>query len=129
MSSLRLRLASFTFVSLAVTLAACGPDSGSGDDTTGDCTDDTTQCMGNTFQRCVDGAWTVEEQCSVQCDADLGCILCNPDQAFCDGDNAAVCSSDGSSSSITETCTGGEHCFSGACVDLCAEAAENESYI
>src|SRR6185436_18727109 len=99
------------------------------DDVPPECTDGTSQCTGNSFERCVDGAWTVEDQCSVQCDDDLGCVVCNPDQVFCDGDSVAQCASDGSGSSTIETCSGGEHCSAGDCVDLCAEADENDSYI
>lgn len=117
-------------------LAACGGGGGSGDgdDTSGvdaapECTDGTTRCTGNTFERCEGGAWDVAQQCSALCDDDLGCVVCNPDQQYCDGDAVMQCAADGSSGTVVETCTGGAHCLDGDCVDLCADAAASKSYI
>ena len=129
----RLVFVSISFIALA--LAACGPSGGSDD--TGDdapdagesCTDGTTRCTGNTFETCTDGAWTTEDQCSALCDDDLGCVVCFPDQEYCDGDNVMACNSSGTGGDLVETCSGGAHCLGGDCVDLCADAAETKSYI
>lgn len=127
MSQLRL---GFVLV-LGLALVACGgDDGGSGDPDAGSvCTNDTTMCVGNTFETCAGGAWVVTSQCSALCDNDLGCISCNPDTIFCENDQVMQCNGAGTGSSVSETCEGGAHCLGGACVDLCADAAENRSYI
>src|SRR5215467_13529268 len=117
-----------------VVLAACGPKPGGDDQAGGDdggtsCTAGATQCTGNTFQTCSGGSWMTTAQCPAICDPDRGCLACAPDQTFCDGDNVMTCASDGQSSSVTQMCTGGQHCSGGACVDLCDDAATNKSYI
>ncbi len=119
---------------LAALLVACGGGSGDDDDDDGvdaatECSDGTTQCSGNTFQTCSSGAWQTTDQCPVLCDDDLGCTVCVPDQRYCEDDAIMQCNVNGTGSTVVEACTGGAHCSGGACVDLCAEAAENESYI
>jgi hypothetical protein len=117
--------------------AACGGNGGGGDDMGDDGGDDapectsegSTQCSGNTFETCVDGQWDVTEQCNAICDDELGCIVCQPDTVYCDGDDVMACNSGGTGGTVQETCTGGEHCLGGGCVDLCAEADEANSYI
>ncbi len=129
----RPRLAITSFVFTFVLLAACGGGGSGDDDDTIDaateCSSGTTQCNGNTFQTCTGGSWETTNQCPVLCDNDLGCVVCDPDARFCDDDNVMVCNAVGTGSTTAETCTGDAHCSNGACVDLCASAAENESYI
>ena len=131
-----MRCARFVLFASIITFAACGPGGGGSDDTGDDapdggpvCVNDTTQCTGNTFELCVDGQWTTEDQCSALCDDELGCVVCQPDGQYCDGDDVMMCNGDGSGGTLVETCTGGAHCLGGDCVDLCADAAENKSYI
>src|SRR5690242_8489211 len=95
--------------------AACGPKAGSDDTSSGDdagavCTSGATQCTGNTFQTCSGGQWTTTAQCPSLCNPDLGCTVCSPNQTYCDGDNVMTCAADGSGGSITQMCTGGNHC-------------------
>lgn len=120
-----------TFI-LVMSLTACG-GGGSGDDTgdvdAGDCAAGTTMCTGNTFQRCEDGAWVVEAQCPAICDDTQGCLACRADTRSCDGETVMQCNAVGTGEVVVETCMGSEHCSNGACVDLCADAAANRSYL
>ncbi len=117
---------------LVMFAAACGgggDDGGADPDAASVCSSGQTMCEGNTFQTCESGQWSVTDQCSQLCDNDLGCIACNPDTLFCADDLVMQCNGAGTGSTVSETCTGGEHCLGNACVDLCADAAENRSYI
>jgi hypothetical protein len=118
-------------VAITVAIAACGGDPGAGGDPDANavCVDTTTMCTGNTFQRCTGGQWVVDSQCPVLCDNELGCVVCSPGTRSCNNDDALICTDDGSGTTVIETCTGDAHCFGGTCVDLCANAAANSSYI
>ncbi len=123
------------FVVLISVLAACGPSNrNNGDDTPGDsppaiCDDGTHQCGGSVYQVCVGGQWSIQEECQVACDAQLGCVNCVPGTAVCEDGNVHSCDASGNVGGETEQCTGANICEAGACVDACASAAENKSYI
>jgi hypothetical protein len=129
---MRSRSSSFVF-SLAL-LVACGPGSGRdgdnpGADSGGACSGEgLTQCDGNTFMTCQDGSWTVTAQCPVQCNGSIGCVECQPDSTYCDGEDVVSCDSSGNPGGVVETCDDGLHCSEGYCADLCANAVESRSY-
>ena len=90
-------------ISIALTLAACGPSTSAGDDGgdddggSGDCTAPATRCSGNTFQTCnADGTWSDSESCPEACDDGLGCVVCVPGTGTCEGDISHACKVDGS---------------------------------
>src|SRR5436190_1555172 len=67
---------------------------------------------GNAYQRCVDGAWVTEDQCTAFCDAALGCVACQPNMYVCDGGDVHSCGIDGVIGPMVvdcdEGCSGGE---------------------
>ena len=82
-------------------LAACGPSvsgggDGGGDDDDGSCTAPSQRCSGTTLQSCSGGAWVDVTTCPDACDADLGCVVCQPGTGTCNGDTAHECKVDGS---------------------------------
>ncbi|MCA9675393.1 MAG: IgGFc-binding protein [Kofleriaceae bacterium] len=131
----RPRLASASILAAClVALAACGGDPQNNDDDGSpdaamECASGATQCAGNTFQSCDGGQWTTTAQCPALCDNDLGCVQCVHDTRFCMDDSVYQCNPQGTGSTVSETCSGGAHCSGGACVDLCADAAESKSYL
>ncbi len=122
------------FVALIVLLMACGPSNRNGDDTAGDspppvCTDGQHDCSGAVYQVCVNGQYSIQEECQVACDKALGCVNCAPNSAVCQDGNVHTCDAAGNVGAETMACTGSNICEGGACVDACASAAENKSYI
>lgn len=123
------------FVLLVSLLVACGPSNrNGGDDTPGDslpaiCDDGTHMCSGSVYQVCVNGQWTTQEECQVACDSGLGCVNCVPGAPVCKNGNVASCDASGNVGAETEQCMGANICEAGMCVDACASAAENKSYI
>lgn len=65
------------------------------------------------------------------CAPGLGCRTCVPAQVRCDGETVRLCNIDGTALMPGPTCdpTIGEHCSPGGCVDLCAQAVTDHSYI
>ncbi len=61
----------------------------------------------------------------------LACTPCLPDELSCEAGTVVKCDADGQKRTPIETCDAdqGFACRSGACVDLCAEAARNRSNI
>jgi hypothetical protein len=97
-------------------------------DTEGD-----TSCFGNMFRTCTGGVW-VGENCSEadrMCDDDLGCVVCRPGQAFCDGQLLVQCNEDGMDVTEMADCSAIEgavcNAGAGACISLCDEAARENS--
>jgi hypothetical protein len=128
---MRQLVSSLVVLGLGGVLLACGPSSGgSGVDAGEDaCTAGQTRCDGNTFMTCEGGTFTVSQQCPLMCDGQLGCVECRPGANYCEGDEVHACDASGNQAGLVETCTGGLHCSSGNCVDLCAEAEANRSYL
>src|SRR5690606_9418293 len=133
---MRTFVSSFAFA-LLFTGAACGPsddDGGGGggsgaDGGLGACTEGQSMCDGNSFLTCQDGSFQVSEQCPILCDGTLGCIECQPDRDYCVGDEVHACDASGNQAGLVETCSGGLHCSTGDCVDLCAQAEDSRSYL
>jgi hypothetical protein len=122
------------FVILVSLLAACGPSNrNNGDDDTDAppivCTDGSHQCAGSVYQVCVSGQWSIQEECQVACAENLGCVNCIPNESVCQNGNVHSCDASGNIGGETEACTGSNICEGGECVDACASAAENKSYI
>lgn len=67
------------------------------------------------------------------CVPGMGCRVCIPNRASCDGNNSRVCNADGSGYMNSTPCDteAGLACSptSGTCVSLCEEAALSDSYI
>jgi len=133
-------IAGILLSSLAGCTAAGGSGSGGDDDaddtdsdTTDDgCTDGETQCVGNVFQTCVDGEFVDTEECELECDPELGCTICDPGEAYCDGDTSMLCDGDGMGF-IEEYCDPlmGIWCNpeTGLCEGACSSEALGSSYI
>ncbi|MBA2539142.1 MAG: IgGFc-binding protein [Deltaproteobacteria bacterium] len=122
------------FLILVSFLVACGPSNRNGDDDDTDappilCADGAHQCSGAVYQICVGGQWTIQEECQVACADTLGCVNCQPNDTVCQDGNVHSCDANGNVGGETEACTGANICESGQCVDACASAAANKSYI
>ena len=119
---------------LAAVVAACGPSNHKTPDGPPDALIECTQegqhrCTGATYQTCVAGLWTTTLECPTACVDTLGCVQCTPGQTFCKGGDVWSCNDDGTPGSLQQDCTGINVCANGACVDACADAAVNKSYI
>jgi hypothetical protein len=116
----------------------CGPsgrpNNGDGDDDGVDasepeCSNGNHRCNASTFEVCVDGTWTTQEDCPIACNDTLGCVQCQPGENVCQDGNVHSCDASGVVGGETEACTGSNICEGGMCVDACAAAAMNKSYI
>ncbi len=112
-----------------LSVTACGPSSSTG----GPCTGNETRCNQNgSYEVCVDGTFTVLDDCGGECSPGVGCIKCDPGEAKCmDNGSSEVCKSDGSGFE-TENCDAslGLSCGdSGKCEGPCSRAALGSSYI
>jgi hypothetical protein len=87
------------------------------------------RCIGSTYQTCTNGTWQTAIDCPQYCVDTLGCVECSPGQPFCKDGNVWQCDGAGNPGMQTEVCTGGNTCSGGYCVDACADAANNRSYI
>ncbi len=100
---------------------------------------DATACIGDVYLYCVpDGEFLRAEQidCGAMSPAQIclegaGCRVCRPDQVDCFEGHPARCNSDGTAWEPIGECDleGGEVCRSGRCINLCAAAAEESSYV
>jgi hypothetical protein len=125
-----------SIVSIVSFAAACGGSHGNGPDAQGsvdagtECTTDgMTRCDGATYETCMGGNWNVTSQCPSQCDPQLGCVMCEPGTDYCVGNDVHSCTAQGGDGGLVMSCTGTQECLSGTCVDPCANAASNRSYI
>jgi len=61
----------------------------------------------------------------------LGCVMCYPDERWCDGDDVVQCAADGQSTSVVETCdvNAGFVCEGGYCLSRCEQAESQRSSI
>ena len=122
-------------LSLAVFWIGCGPSSRNTGDDTGidtpgpECSDGDHRCNATTYEVCVGGMWTTQEDCPIACAETLGCVQCAPGQNVCQDGNVHSCDANGVVGGETEACTGSTICEGGMCVDACAAAAMNKSYV
>ncbi len=114
----------------------CGPSNrgNSGDDTESDatapdCTDGTHRCAASTYQVCNQGMWATQEDCPITCVDAIGCAQCNPGVNVCKDGNVFACDPSGNVGGRVEACTGQNICQNGQCVNACADAAMNKSYV
>jgi hypothetical protein len=80
-------------------------------------------CDGLELWACESGTMELESTCEVACSAELGCLVCQPNTARCEGEGSFVCSADGTSETL-------EHCdpalslecdeSTGRCINHCA---------
>lgn len=89
-------------------------------------------CNGMELQTCVGGKFQNSMQCPSACSDMLGCTLCVPGTATCNGNDAHACADDGMSYTDT-TCdpVQGETCDpqAGGCTGPCSPKALGNSYI
>jgi hypothetical protein len=126
-----------------VLLSACGPDAPTDtidapiadppDAMPPECPENDTRCVaGGIFQRCQQGMWSDEETCtgSLVCVSDLGCSQCDPAAgSVCSGQDVVECTEFGTFGAVIMTCGATQDCRNGICVDPCAAAAMDRSYI
>ena len=116
-------------------LAACGnPSRNNNDngrpDAMNDCTmDGAHRCNGSSYETCTGGQWMSAIDCPAFCIDTVGCVECAPGEKFCKNGNVWQCGDDGTPGGEVEVCTGINVCAGGTCVDACADAAVNKSYI
>ena len=111
-------------------------DSTAGDDddsTAGPCQPEgATTCNGIDFMECIDATWQLNETCldpTPICHPTDGCLVCNPNQLSCDGNDIVECDGTGSGTTYVDTCPDDQPCVAGACQDPCALAAGQFSYL
>ena len=96
-----------------------------------------TACVGNTYYYCVpDGEFLRAEQtdCAAMdmvCLEGRGCSVCRPDVVDCYMGQPHMCNSEGTAWVPLDECDleGGEVCREGRCVNLCAAAEADSSYV
>lgn len=116
-------------------LAGCGDKNraavDAGPDAPMEClTEGVYRCNGSSYQACTGGLWVTETDCPAGCTDALGCVECNPGERYCEDDgNVWQCALNGTPEALVETCSGVNTCSGGGCVDACATAASNKSYI
>ncbi len=92
-------------------------------------------CFGTEVAQC-DGAGntTSHTDCAASgqiCAPGVGCRACVPTHVTCEGETVRLCNAQGTMLTTGPTCdpTLGEHCGPGGCVNLCAQAVTDHSYI
>lgn len=121
-------------VTCVLFLAACGPqhrnDNGGDDAAMPACSPDgAKRCDQSTYETCQNGIWTSTADCPAGCVDSIGCVACTPGTTFCKDGNVWTCDDTGNPGSMTQTCMGQQVCQDGVCVDACADAATNRSYV
>ena len=121
-------------ICLCVVTVACkssSRDNGdAGPDAPNECKDaGAHRCTGSSYEICTDSLWVTETDCLQGCVETLGCVACTPNERFCKAGNVWLCDENGNPGMAVETCTGVNTCEGGGCVDACANAATNKSYI
>lgn len=93
-------------------------------------------CVGDVAYTCAGGSElpSASEDCpgsGQACVPTLGCRPCVPLTVRCDGETVELCRADGSGYDRGETCdvAAGLRCSPDGCLDLCARAAAEESYV
>ncbi|HEY8073577.1 MAG TPA: IgGFc-binding protein [Labilithrix sp.] len=99
------------------------------------CTEGVVECGGSTLERCENGTRVTIDDCGAKMQVCapglLACTPCLPGLASCDGVNVIRCSQDGQTQNKEQTCdaTQGQSCRDGACINLCAQAAQQHSNV
>ncbi|HUJ57032.1 MAG TPA: IgGFc-binding protein [Kofleriaceae bacterium] len=112
-----------------ILLAACGPGSRNAG---GPCQVGQTKCDGKSLETCVDGQFKDTMDCPDTCDAQLGCVLCEPNTGTCNGNVSHACNADGSGyTDVTCDPVQGETCDQtmGVCTGSCSPITLGQSYI
>jgi hypothetical protein len=113
-----------------VIFAACGPNHrNNGDAQGGDCNNGDFRCNATNWETCQGGMWTIAVECPVACADGVGCVTCTPGSMTCMNGDVYGCDSSGNPSGLIQQCTGNQLCDTGVCVDACAAAALNRSYV
>jgi hypothetical protein len=88
-------------------------------------------CSSAVALACQDGKVRTRETCSapLSCVDRVGCRVCAPTSFACDGSTRLRCNDEGSALVTVEQCGAGLTCSADGCLDLCAEAAKNRSYL
>ncbi|MDB4986327.1 MAG: Hemagglutinin/hemolysin-related protein [Myxococcaceae bacterium] len=123
----------FGVVSLLV-CAACGSDPEKTVQLSlrNECTDrpDAVLCSEGSALTCRGGKVSKREVCgSLVCVDAMGCRACEPGSTTCDGSKRSVCSADGSALAFVEECALPKSCAPFGCLDLCAHAVTDRSYL
>ncbi|MBP9208425.1 MAG: IgGFc-binding protein [Kofleriaceae bacterium] len=112
--------------------AACGPGPrGNGDAGPASCN----LCTALGWQECLpDGSYADPIACpeGQVCVAELGCAVCEPGAAYCDGpsgNDIFECNADGTGGVQTGSCVGDEVCSDGTCKTPCQAAADTPSNV
>ena len=120
-------------VGAALLIIACGGSHRSGDNSDApviNCMPEgANQCQGSTWQTCQGGQWVTAVDCPTACADMLGCVQCFPGNNFCFNGNVVACDSTGTPGQVVQMCMGQDTCSNAQCVDACADAAANRSYI
>ena len=90
------------------------------------------ECRGERAVTCLDGGVEHTQDCAdagLTCDPAYGCVACAPSRYTCHENTVYLCSSDGSHESLVEKCGSGTQCSPDGCVDLCAQAEKERSYL
>ena len=93
------------------------------------CDEGTTSCVGLDLETCTGGAPVLTQACATTCDPTLGCIACVPGSPVCADGDVHTCDDTGNIGPVMTACTGSTVCQLGTCVDACAAAATDRSYI
>jgi hypothetical protein len=113
-----------------VFLVACGPSSrNNGDAQGGECNNGDNRCNATNWETCVGGMWQIAVECPVACADGIGCVTCTPGSMTCMNGDVYGCDANGNPSGLIQPCTGNQLCDTGVCVDACAAAALNRSYV
>ncbi len=111
-------------------LVACTANQTNGGDDTSECSGSETRCTGMAYEKCVDGAFVVQETCTNACVPDMGCFQCDPAVAMtCNGNDVVSCNSDGTFGPPVETCGSGKMCMAGACANACTADGVDLVYV
>lgn len=108
--------------SLFVLAFACGPDGRKGGNCPGICS-----ALG--YQDCNDGVYSEPVACAdgQVCDPNTGCVVCPPEELYCDGNDVLRCNKDGTGGTKVETCPADSVCSMGDCKTPCEAAADDPS--
>ncbi len=127
------RAACVSMLALGLGAAGCSSPRGATDKTVDGgvaCSpNDSHRCSGSTYQTCTNGTWQTAIDCPTYCSEMLGCVECGPGQVFCKNGNVWKCDDNGNPDQELEACTGVNTCSGGVCVNACADAENNHSYI
>ena len=92
-------------------------------------------CAGTVAHTCSgDGISTDSRDCVEEdliCQPGRGCVLCTPGEVRCEGNRPRFCNANGDGFREADACDAsvGEYCSALGCAPLCAQAAEQDSYI